>query len=203
MYKQTIVALSLWLAFLMVMPVLADGGDPRLEISVERLNPGGVVDVRGVDFEFEELVSLTLIGSGLELSFGEINASVEGGFIHTVIIPSDLPEGTYYFRGTTSRRWVISAPLTVWGTAIAEDGGQGPRDEDDSLLAPMPTFAPGVVPGVVTASAPIVAVSAPVAGGPGQELPASPGLSTNSLVLAVLMVFMFILLFSMLRRRLR
>ena len=157
MLNRTIIlqALCLLIALLVTTPALADGGDPRLEISVERLNPGGVVDVRGVDFEFEELVSLALIGPGVELSLGEITTNVEGQFIHIVVIPSDLPEGTYYFRGTTSRRWVISPPLTVWGTAIAEDGGQGPRDEDDSLLAPMPTFAPGVVPGVASASAPI------------------------------------------------
>lgn len=124
----------------------AHGSEPRLEISVERLSPGGVVDVRGVEFDYEESVTLALIGLEKDMLVGEITTNVEGEFMHIAVLPSDLAEGTYYFRATTSHHWAISPPLTVWGTAYMEGGGQGLRDEDDGLLAPMPTFAPGVVP---------------------------------------------------------
>jgi hypothetical protein len=134
------------LSFFLVPVALAHGGEPRLEISMERLSPGGVVDVRGVEFDYEELVTLALIGSEKDIVVGEITTNVEGEFTHIAVLPSDLAEGTYYFRATTSHHWAISPPLTVWGIAYIEGGGQGPRDEDDGLLAPMPMFAPGVVP---------------------------------------------------------
>lgn len=111
-------------------------GQPRLEISVERMNPGGIVDVRGVSFGMDDSVNLALIGSGVDVSFGEIIASGEGEFIYIAVLPSDLVEGTYYFRAVTSHHYVFSPLLTVWGTAFIEGGGQGPRDEDDGLLAP-------------------------------------------------------------------
>jgi hypothetical protein len=118
---------------------------PRVEISVERLNPGGIVDVRGVSFGMDDSVTLTLIGAGVDFSFGKVIASGEGEFTYIAVLPSDLVEGTYYFRAVTSHHYVLSPPLTVWGTAILEGGSQGERDEDDGLLAPMPTFPPAAV----------------------------------------------------------
>jgi len=139
-----------FLLFIMTLgvaqPVHAHGGQPRLEINIDRINPGGVVDVRGVEFGYDDLVMLALIGSEAEIALGEITANAEGEFKQIVVLPSDLAEGTYYVRATTIHHWVISSPLTVWGTAVVEGGGQGERDEDDGLLAPMPTFAPGVIP---------------------------------------------------------
>ena len=128
---------------LFIVPVAsAHNTQPRLEINQERLNPGGIVDVRGVSFGMEEAVTLTLIGSSAEIPLGEMLSNAEGEFLHIAVLPVDLAEGTYYFRGVTSHHFVLSPPLTVWGTAIVEGGGQGERDEDDGLLAPMPTLAP-------------------------------------------------------------
>ena len=125
------------------MPVAsAHSTQPRLEINQDRLNPGGIVDVRGVSFGMEESVTLTLISSNAEIPLGEMLANAEGEFKYIAVLPSDLVEGTYYFRGVTSHHFVLSPPLTVWGVAIAVGGGQGERDEDDGLLAPMPTLAP-------------------------------------------------------------
>jgi hypothetical protein len=128
-------------------PVQAHGRQPRLEINVDHINPGEVVDVRGVEFGYDDLVTLALIGTEGEIVLGEMTANEEGEFMYITVLPADLAEGVYYFRGTTIHHWVRSPPLTVWGTAIEEGGGQGPRDEDDGLLAPMPTFAPFVTPG--------------------------------------------------------
>ena len=124
------------LAFYIVYPVLAHGDEPRLEISAERINPGETVDVRGVDFEFEELVILTLISSGYELSLGEVTADTEGIFLLTIILPPDLAEDIYYFRAVTDDHEILSPALTVAGPAIIEgEGGEGQRDEDDPLQA--------------------------------------------------------------------
>ena len=181
-----VITISLFL----VPSVFAHNQTPRVEISLERLHPGEVVDVRGVSFEMDEPVTLTLIGSGVEVPLGEVLSNGEGEFLHIVQLPSDLVEGAYYFRAVTNHHFVISPPLTVWGTAVSEGGGQGLRDEDDGLLAPMPTFPPAVA-----------TVSAPVVSAPAEDLPASSGLRTNTVVLAAVMVLAIILVFGMLRRR--
>jgi hypothetical protein len=139
------------LFFFVVTPVSAHGRTPRLEISAERMNPGAVLDIRGVEFDYEELVALYLERQGIVVSLGQINANLEGIFIHTIVLPSDLPSGEYSIRGVTEHHDVLSPVFSVQGPAVAvEGGGQGERDDDDGLLAPMPTSAPGVVPGAVT-----------------------------------------------------
>ena len=182
-------------ALLFTSTVYAHATEPRLEINIDRIIPGGVIDVRGVGFDYEEVVRLTLIGSQGELDLGEVTADLEGIFLNIVTLPSDLLEGTYYFRGVTTHHYTISPPLTVQGTAILDGEDQEARDWDDVMLAPMPTFVPGVVPG----SPP----QQPAPTGPAQELPTSSSLPSNMFILAVLMVFVIILLFGMLRRRLR
>ena len=92
---------------------------------MERLHPGEVVNLRGVSFEMDIIVTVTLLGSVVEVPLGEIISNGEGEFTHIVALPADLVEGTYYFRAVTSHHYVLSPPLTVWGTAIAEGGGTG------------------------------------------------------------------------------
>ena len=137
-------------SFFIVPVALAHGDEPRLEISVEKLNPGGVIEVRGVDFELEELVALDLIGSDFELPLGEVTADVEGVFVQIVTLPMDLQEGTYNFRATTDDHDILSPSFLVWGMAVLEVEEEGQREEEDGLFAPMPTFSAGVVPGSVS-----------------------------------------------------
>jgi hypothetical protein len=122
--------------------VFAHGDEPRLEISLERVNPGGVIDVRGVDFEFEEVVTLELVGSETALPIGTTVADVEGVFVQIVSLPVELSAGMYQFRATTDDHVIVSPSFEVWGVAMAGEGAEGERDEDDGLLAPMPTVAP-------------------------------------------------------------
>ena len=133
------------LSSFIVPGALAHGSKPRLEINLERINPGGVLDVRGVEFDYEQFVTLYLERKGIVVQIGEVFTDQEGGFVHIVALPSDLPEGVYNVRAVTTHHDVLSPALTVQGPAILKDaGGQGEREEDDGLLAPMPTFAPGV-----------------------------------------------------------
>jgi hypothetical protein len=141
----------LLLSLFIVPRASAHGRTPRLEISAERMNPGGVLDIRGVEFDYEELVTLYLERQGTVVSLGEINADLEGIFIHTIVLPADLPAGEYTVRGVTEHHDVLSPIFSVQGSAISnEGGGQGSRDDDDGLLAPMPTYAPRVIPGGVS-----------------------------------------------------
>lgn len=125
-----------------MMPVSAHGDEPRIEISADRLNPGAVLDIRGVDFEMEEEITLVLLGSQVEFPLGTVNADVEGVFVLTITLPVELAEGPYTIRATTDDHVLESPIITVWGTAMLEGGEEGPREEDDGLLAPMPSFAP-------------------------------------------------------------
>lgn len=187
------VIIAVTLSLFLVPSASAHATQPRVEISVERLNPGGVVNVRGVSFGMDDVVTLTLLGSNVETPLGEVIANGEGEFLQIIVLPTDLTEGTYYFRAVTSHHYVLSPPLTVWGTAIMEGGGQGERDEDDGLLAPMPTYPPG--PQTVST------MSAPVASTP-VEAPATPaGWGTNILILAGLMVLLAVVALRLGRRR--
>lgn len=142
--------LSIFIAFLFSIfftsTALAHGDEPRIEISSESLNPGSVLDIRGVDFELDEEINLTLVGPQNQISLGSAIADAEGVFLLTITLPVDLVEGEYVVHGTTDDHVLDSPPITVWGSANLGGGEDGLRSEDDGLLAPMPTFAPGVVP---------------------------------------------------------
>ncbi len=128
-------------------------GEARLEVSSDRLSPGAPLTIRGVDFTYEQELALTLIGPGIELSIGTVITDVEGAFTHTLTLPVDLQEGAYNVRALAHELEVISPVITVQGApVIANEEGEGQREEEDGLLAPMPTFVPGVEPGVAAKS---------------------------------------------------
>jgi hypothetical protein len=132
------------LLLLIVSPVSAHGDDARIEVSQVRLNPGSVLDIRGVGFEPETEVTLLLTGSQVNVPLGTATADMEGTFLLTLALPADLAEGTYVVRGTTNDDHSIDSPqLTIWGTAVMGSADGEPREEDDGLLAPMPTLAAG------------------------------------------------------------
>ena len=134
--------LALWFAY----PVFAHEGEPRIEISTEKLNPGASLEIRGVDFEFEEEITLALVGPQTEISLGNVVGDAEGGFLLTIALPIDLAEGQYAIHARTDDHEISSPKFTVWGMAMIESGGGGLREEEDGLLAPMPTFPPAATP---------------------------------------------------------
>lgn len=127
-------------ALLLAQPVSAHGGDPRVEISTDRLNPGSVLEIRGVGFEFEEQVTLALIGPQIEIPLGTAIGDAEGIFLVTISLPVDLAEGIYVVHAVTADHVVESPEIMVWGAAQVEPPEESQRTEEDALLAPMPTF---------------------------------------------------------------
>ena len=129
------------LCFRATLPALADGEDPRVEISADRLAPGMILEVRGVNLSREEQIPIALVGVKGEFQLGVITSNEVGEFTQTFTLPNDLPEGTYrVLARNTSQLAVISAPLTIQGPAVMSDVEEGGlRDEDEPLLAPMPT----------------------------------------------------------------
>jgi hypothetical protein len=132
--------LILFVTLLFVQPVSAGGHGPRIDISTDRLNPGDTLDIRGVDFEYEEIVVLDLVSPQAAIPFGTVLADVEGVFLLTITLPVDIAEGTYVIRATTEDDIVVeSAQITVWGAADLGGGEYRDREERSSLLVPMPT----------------------------------------------------------------
>ena len=170
-----------------VLPVLAHTAEPRLEINLERTNPGAVVDVRGVSFGMDDEVNLALIGPGLENALEIVSADGLGDFIYIATLPSDLAEGTYYFRATTAHHWVLSPPLMIWGSAALQGGSQGERDDEDGLLMAMPTLAP------------VTPVSVPATSVPAPPTPSNFTRSNWSFILGA--GVLFLLLFVVVRRK--
>lgn len=180
------------LSLLIVTNAAAHGGTPRLEISAERLSPGETLQIRGVDFEYDQEVTIALIGSQVEIPVGTVIADVEGVFIQNIILPVDLAAGSYAVRARTYDHVVISPLITVWGTPITDEQETGIRDQSDLQLGPIPTVADAPV--AATAAAPVAA--APV------ETPAvSSGWGTNILVLSGLMVLAILVVLAFGKKR--
>jgi hypothetical protein len=146
------------IALLFTTPASAHGDEPRIEISTDRLNPGSVIDLRGVAFEMDEAVTLTLVGPQQEVSFGTVLADTEGVFLLTITLPADLSEGNYVIRATTDDHSVESPQITVVGSADLGEGNEDQRQDEDPLLAPMPTFAANPPTPISQSDAPVEAI---------------------------------------------
>ena len=121
----------------------AHSGEPRLEIGSERVSPGAPLTVRGFAFADEDAVALSLLGDNRTTRLGTATTDVEGGFTQTLILPVDLAEGTYSLRADDGHHRVDGPPFLVSGAPVsAGEAGAGRREEEDSLLAPMPS-SPG------------------------------------------------------------
>ncbi len=170
MKKITVQACLYIFVFLFVFPfawpVLAHGGEPRLEISVERISPGGVMEVRGVEFDYDEPIVLSLMRSEIQIPLMEITADGEGQFMQIIVLPADLPAGEYNLRAKSEHHLVTSPTITVWGAAVENQESNSIQDQSDLELGPVPTLAPGV------SSTPLPQTAA-------MELPASKRNSTT------------------------
>lgn len=129
-----------------IQPAFAHGTEPRLEISVERINPGGVLEVRGVDFDYDELIILSLTRSTIQIPLNEVTADVEGVFTQVIVLPPDLPTGEYNFRAKSEHHTVMSPTIKVWGAAVENNESNSIQDQSDVQFGLIPTFAPAVVP---------------------------------------------------------
>ena len=131
-------------ALLFTQPASAHGGDPRIEIEVDRINPGSVLVIRGVDFEYDEEVTLSLIGSQVEIAIGKAIADTEGVFLLNITIPADLAEGTYVVRAITDDHELDSPEFVVWGVTAQNQEDNVIRDQSDVQLGSLPTLAPQI-----------------------------------------------------------
>jgi hypothetical protein len=158
--------------------VLAGGatahGQFILQLGAERVQPGGAIEVRG-DLGVGEAFEVALIAKadGGRRLIATIPATEEGHFLTYVTVPSDVPVGDYLLEVAVDLS-VIRAPLTVAGSPITGEVGDGP-DHADPLIQPMSSRLGGgtgtgagaaVAPGAGGGAAAAAGASAgPAAGG--------------------------------------
>jgi hypothetical protein len=192
-FLQTLLYIFVFLfAFSFAFPAYAHGGEPRLEISLERINPGGVIEVRGVEFDYDEPVVLTLMRSQIQISLMDVTADGEGVFTQIIVLPADLPVGEYNFRAKSDHHLVMSPTITVWGVALPDQEDNGIRDQSDVKLGAIPTFVPTAIS---------ENISQPASPSTTQSTPTSNGISTWVMALSLLVVGFLILLGSSFARK--
>lgn len=84
---------------------------------------------------------LSLSGTdGTVRQVGVVEETDGGHFEILIAIPADLPAGHWTLLAQIDGTAIATAAIEVAGIAIdAELGGQGPRDEGDGLLVPLPS----------------------------------------------------------------
>jgi hypothetical protein len=158
-------ALSLGWA-LSIVPAAASGheGSARLILEPDRVNPGGVVVVRGEDLGADNELSVALVGTAGRAPLTSVTSDGEGHFSVPVLIPADAPVGVYAIEAGAG----LNAVLFIEGAPIAAgDGGPPGRDEpllvvlppdwQRSLASPIASLRPFVTPPDEAAPAPVPA----------------------------------------------
>jgi hypothetical protein len=127
-------------ALLLSATVLAHGGETFFIAEPSLVAPGEAVGVRA-DLLTSGPVRLSLAGTdGTRIEAGVIEQTEDGHFEVFLEIPTDLPTGHWTLLAEADGVAIASTTIEVAGTPVGEeDGGQGPRDEDDPLLVALPS----------------------------------------------------------------
>ena len=128
-------------ALVVAATVLAHGGETFFTAEPAVVPPGGGVGVRA-DLLTSGPVRLTLAGTdGSRREVGVVEETEEGHFEVFFEVPKDLPVGLWTLLAEADSTVYGSTTIEVAGSAVGaeEGGGQGPRDEDDPLLVPLPS----------------------------------------------------------------
>ncbi len=178
--------------------VTAHGGGPALLLEPDRVNPGGVLTVRGEDLGADEPIKFRVVGTAGAIDVGEMTADPVGHLTVALRVPAEMPVGVYALEAyQASGIRIANAPVFVEGPPILDgEGGAGGKDEDDGLLIALPPgWQQSLSSPVVTAVPVTSAGNDQVAGAAEMGLVAGLGL----LVLAVCVIGL--VLASRLRRR--
>jgi hypothetical protein len=140
-----------------VAPAIGHEGGPRLILEPPRVNPGGVVLIRGEDLALDETMVVSLVGDAGRADLGQVTTDGEGHFNLAVEMPIDVPVGTYAIEAVNTSGHPVRSLVVLEGSPILEQGG-APPGQDEGFPAP----------GTVTASA-----SAPAAAPVSTDAPAA------------------------------
>jgi hypothetical protein len=128
-------------ALLLAATALAHGGETFFVAEPTLVAPGGGVGIRA-DLLTSGPVRLELVGTDGSTRFVGVVEQTDGGHFEVFVeIPTDLPVGHWTLLAEADGAPLASATIEVAGAPVGEEvGGQGPRDEDDPLLVPLPSW---------------------------------------------------------------
>jgi hypothetical protein len=129
------------LAFLLAaLPGAASAheGVARLILEPERVNPGGVVTIRGEDLRADDEMTITLIASEGRTELTTVTSDGEGHFTITIQVSPDAAPGVYAVEAAGQVN--LTVPLFIEGAAVSNGEG-APPGQDEGLPAVIPSFA--------------------------------------------------------------
>jgi len=138
----------------------AHEGGPRLILEPNRVNPGGVVLVRGEDLGLDEAMQVSLVGDAGKADLTAVTTDGQGHFTVAVTMPTDVPVGTYAIQAVTASGMTIQNLVHLEGAPIIDQGGAPPGQDEGFPAQPGASGSPAAAPVV----APVVS-AAPVASG--------------------------------------
>ena len=167
-------------ALLLSATILAHGGETFFIAEPSLVAPGEAVGIRA-DLLTSGPVYLSLVGTdGTRIEAGVVEQTEDGHLEVFLQIPTDLPTGHWTLLAEADGVAIASTTIEVAGAPVGEEvGGQGPRDEDDPLLVPLPSGWRAV------RSDPPAATQPTVAGSSGGEVDLVPFLSLAAAVIAL------------------
>lgn len=131
------------LAFLLAaLPGAASAHDgiARLILEPDRVNPGGVVVIRGEDLGADDIMQIALIGSAGRTELTTVTSDGQGHFTVAIEVSRDAPPGVYAIEATGQA--TLTVPLFVEGAPVSNGDG-APPGQDEGLPAVIPSFAFG------------------------------------------------------------
>jgi len=131
--------LFLFLVLALPLPVLASQTPVQIKLSVSQASPGATIEVQGGRFPEDAMVKFVMQNAENQVSLGTVIADDHGEFSVTVLIPLDVQDGSYEFQAVDDKNQLATAPITIMADTSGQEGSDQ-RENDDGLLAPMPTL---------------------------------------------------------------
>jgi hypothetical protein len=131
----TVAAVALFLA----PAAAAHSGHPQVEVSTDHLAAGSGLTVRGVDFDYDSTVRVSLLRGDRPIAIGAATADGRGDFLETFILPVALRAASYRVLAVSSHHSVVGASLAVTGARPASAPDDSRRGQDESLLGSVST----------------------------------------------------------------
>lgn len=134
--------LGMVVAFVWLLPgTVRAHGEPVIVVKPISVPAGGEILVSGTEMEDGEVFVVTLEGITTSIPLGEA-AVVDEGFEMTLIIPADVPPGSYRVQASTGEE-TASADLTVTPAANGVEGASPAEDQPEPSAEPMTLDRPG------------------------------------------------------------
>jgi hypothetical protein len=126
------IALAIWLA----PSVLGHGGAPRVVVTPEPIQPGGVIEVSGEDLGADLDIRVVLQGSDANVEIAAGVSDGEGHLTAFLQVPADMAVGMYALNLVTPTGDIVArTPIQLAGTPIVDGGAPNQLEREAVPLA--------------------------------------------------------------------